>query len=290
MRNPEPLLEPLEAVSEALGHAIESSAITVPMLPEVAGRVVQLTQDPDSDAAQLSGLIQSDQTLAAHVMRVANSAAYSPNSSIVSLQQAIARLGMSLITEIAVTASINSTMFNTPGFENHIHYELRYSLATGLWAKEIARACRKNVETSFLAGLLHDIGRPIAVQCALDQAQTMDLKLSNEEVICLENRFQREIGIRVVDQWDIPVSVRNVVAFFDQYQDPHDSQPITMSVVAGSLIANHFMNEIDESMCLSEEELKNHPVFEDLNIYPEDLESILEKQDTINGVMEAMAR
>ena len=132
-------------VSEKLHSKIERNQLEVPMLPEVAGKVVRLTQDPESDASELAKLIQSDQTLAGHVMRVANSAAYSPNSSMVSLQQAITRLGMKLIAEIALGASINSTLFNTPGFEKHISYELKYSLAAGIWAKEVARSCRKNV-------------------------------------------------------------------------------------------------------------------------------------------------
>ena len=88
--------------------SLTENQIEVPMLPDVANQVLVLSNDPDSDAAQLAKLIQSDQSLAGHVMRIANSAAYTPNASMVSLQQAVARLGMNLITEIALAASLNN--------------------------------------------------------------------------------------------------------------------------------------------------------------------------------------
>ena len=69
-----------QPLAEMLGYELQQDQLEVPLLPEVAGRVVHLTQDPESDATQLAQLIQSDQALASHVIRIANSAAYSPNT------------------------------------------------------------------------------------------------------------------------------------------------------------------------------------------------------------------
>ena len=278
-----------DKIRALLAKTIKENKLDIPMLPETAGKVVQLTQDSESDASQLSSLIQSDQTLAAHVMRVANSAAYSPNANMVSLQQAIARLGMQLISEIALAASINSEMFNAPGFEDHINYELKYSLASGLWAKEVARACRKNVEAAFLAGLLHDIGRPVAIQCATKFCKKLNISLTREETLSLEQEFQRLIGIRVVQQWEMPTSVINVVSYFDQYEKPHSGQQQTMSVVGGAQIASHFMCEEGDDSCMTREELLAHSVFPDLNLYEDDTIAILEKEEQIKAAMEAMS-
>ncbi len=38
------------------------------MLPEVANKALSLAQDPNSDASEMAQLIQSDQSLAGHVM------------------------------------------------------------------------------------------------------------------------------------------------------------------------------------------------------------------------------
>ncbi len=278
------------AISEKLEQRIANNELEVPLLPEVAGKVVRLTQDPESEASDLAKLIQSDQTLAGHVMRVANSAAYSPNSSMVSLQQAITRLGMKLIAEIALSASINTRLFNTPGFEQHIAYEIKYSLATGLWAKEVARACRKNVEAGFLAGLLHDIGRPVAIQSSIEIAEKIKVTPSKDEILQLEQQFQQKIGLRVVEKWEMPKSVCESIKYFHNYNEPHDVQMQTMIVVGGAKIASHYMcEEGNKEECMTIDELKDQPVFADLNLYQDQIEAVLEKEETINSAVEAMS-
>lgn len=275
-------------VSTQLKILIEKNHIDVPILPEVAGKAVRLTQNSESTSSELAKLIQSDQTLAGHVMRVANSAAYSPNASILTLQQAITRLGMKMIAEIALAASINSSLFNTPGFENYIEHKLKFSLSTALWAKEVARACRHNVEAAFLAGLLHDIGRPVVIQDALSIAQKAQTTLTKEELCLLEDAYQSDIGIRVIELWKMPSSVQNAVKYFDNYTVSHPSQNQTLSIVAGSLFAHHFMGETEEDNTSGHDDLFNHPVFPALNLYPDELEKLIEKIDSIRSAMEAM--
>ncbi len=280
----------ITAISDLLQERIDQHDLEVPLLPEVAGKVVRLTQDPESEAADLAKLIQSDQTLAGQVMRVANSAAYSPSNSMVSLQQAITRLGMKLIAEIALSASINGQLFNTPGFESHVAYQIRHSLAAGLWAKEVARACRKNVEAAFLAGLLHDIGRPVAVQSALQVAKKLKLKPTKQNILSIEDAFQQQIGVAVVEKWEMPQSVCDSVKFFHNYSAEHGAQLQTMIVVGGAQVASHFMCEEDQiDACMTLDELKAQPVFGDLNLYPDQVDQLLEKEAQITSALEAMA-
>lgn len=278
-----------ELIRVRLKSLLGKRAIEVPMLPEVAGKAVRLTQDPDSEAAQLSKLIQSDQALAGHVMRVANSAAYSPTASIQTLQQAIARLGMKLIAEIALAASVNSSLFDTPGFDDHIEFQLKFSLASALWAKEAARACRKNVEAAFLAGLLHDIGRPVAVQGTIAAAKESNISLHKEEVLAIEEEFQRSISIHVVEKWEMPQAVQEVVRFFENYDDPHQHRDQTLLAVAGDYLAQHFFCENDKCIKLSKEDLMKQSVFSELNLYQDEIEQLLEREDAVNSAIQAMS-
>jgi HD-like signal output (HDOD) protein len=277
-----------DVILKRINERILDKSIDIPMLPEVANRVIQTTQDPDSDASELANLIQSDQSLAAHVMRIANSAAYSPNASIVSLQQAITRLGMKVIAEIALAACVNSSLFKTPGYDGYIDYIFKYSLSSALWAKETARACRKNVEAAFLAGLLHDIGRPVAVQTILEIASELDMQLEEEAVLKLERKVQRLIGIQVLERWEMPESVRNVIEYFDNYQSPHNGQLQTTIVVAGTAIANHFTCPDFLEHCPSKEELLSHPAFAEINLYQDEVEQLLEKEEAVRATMETM--
>ncbi|WP_370978090.1 HDOD domain-containing protein [Agaribacterium sp. ZY112] len=276
------------ALEQEVLAKLNQGKLEIPMLPEVAGKVVRLTQDPDSDSADLARLIQSDQSLAAHVMRVANSAAYSPNASLVSLQQAITRLGMRTIAEIALAASINSTLFNTPGYDSYIQYILKCSLASGLWAKETARACRKNVEAAFLGGLLNEIGRPLAVQLALELAAELKLSIKSEDIQNIEVSCSRAIALKVIDAWEMPEAVKNVITYFDNYQEEHSGKLQTAIAVAGSVIAKHFYADENKEKVPNLEELKAHPAFSEINLYQDEVEQLLEREELVKSAMEAM--
>lgn len=278
---PSPIIELME-------QRLSGGDIEVPMLPEVANKVIQLTQDADSDAEDLARLIQSDQPLAAHVMRIANSALYSPNTTLVSLQQAIARLGMRIISDIALAASVNSKMFDAPGYNHLIEIQIKFSLHSGIWAKEVARTCRRNVEAAFLAGLLHDIGRPVAIQATLESAKSLGKKLEPVEVLKTANHFERQLSNNVVRTWEMPSMVCEVVDNFHDYSQAGKSKEQTMIVVAGTKFAARF-TDVKGKPKLSEEQLMAQDVFADLNLYPEDLENLKEKAEDVKSALEAIA-
>jgi HD-like signal output (HDOD) protein len=263
---------------------MDKGGIQVPLLPEVANKVVTLSQNPESDAIQLAQLIQSDPSLAAHVMRIANSAAYTPTASLVSLQQAITRLGMNLICDIAVAASISTKMFNTPGHESHIEYIWQHALATALWSKEIARSCRLNVEATFLCGLLHSIGRPVLIQTALDSCSRLRLNIEENELYAIEDHLHLEVGNQVLKKWEMPMIICEALQYFYHYNDAPHAMEQTAIVNAAADFATLTLKPED----LSKSDLLEREVLGDLNLYPDEVEALLEKQGDIISSMEEM--
>lgn len=108
----------LREVGKQVLKLLRKGAVDVPLFPKIATDVMRLAKSPDSDAATLADLIQRDTMLAGHVIRVANSPLYTPNASMVSLQQAIARLGLNAICEISLGIALNAKLFNAPKFED----------------------------------------------------------------------------------------------------------------------------------------------------------------------------
>jgi HD-like signal output (HDOD) protein len=205
------------SLEDSLRQIINRGEIDVPMLPEVANKALLLAQNPESDATEMAKLIQSDQSLAGHVMRIANSVAYTPLSNLVSLQQAVARLGMTIISEIALAAAIGAKMFKTPGYEDYVAGIWQHALATSLWSKEVARHCRSNVEVAFLAGLLHSIGRPAVLQTILELADKQTILLTADQVHQLENKYCQQVSEAVVHKWQMPALVIEAVCAYTDY-------------------------------------------------------------------------
>lgn len=270
-----------------LSELLANKSFDVPMLPDVASRVLALSNDPDSDAAQLAKLIQGDQGLSAHVMRIANSAAYTPNASMVSLQQAIARLGMALITEIALAASINSKMFKAPQFEKRLKNIWDHALATAHWGKEVARISKKNVEASFLCGLLHSIGRPVVLQALSDHLTSSGDNLSEEEAAILEAHFHIPFGAVIVENWKMPAIVQESVQYYQDYSQARSYRDQAMVIHAADKLAQDTLSCREKGECEIESVLDDE-VFAALNLYTDEIEKLKQQTDKVVAGMEAM--
>src|SRR5512143_1844973 len=147
--SPLPAASGIAALRTALAARLRDEGLTLPLMPRVATQLLSMARDADSDAGKLSRLIHQDAALAGQVLRIANSPAYLPRTPIVSLQQAVTRLGFGTLIEIAVEASLQSGTFRVPGHEEELRLLWQHSLASGAWAKEVARAKRNNVESAF---------------------------------------------------------------------------------------------------------------------------------------------
>ncbi len=270
---------------DALEHLINRGDIDVPLLPEVANKALLLARNPDSDASEMSQLIQSDQSLAAHVMRIANSVAYTPRSNLVSLQQAIARLGMGVISEISLAAAIGSKIFNTPGYETYVAGIWRHALATSLWAKEIARHVRSNVEVAFLAGLLHSIGRPAILQAIIELAKKQQVELTKEDIHQLENIYCHRLSEAVVNVWKMPTLVIEAVSAYTDYNSHLTTSVQASQVTLGARFSSYMLTP-DQ---FDKETLLTLPALTTLNLYQDDVENLLNQTDEIKARLEGLS-
>lgn len=279
-----PPQETAQQLLEYVAKQRNGGTLEVPILPEIAGKVIQLTQDKDSNSLQLSILIQSDQALAGHVMRIANSAAYSPNTTLVSLQQAITRLGIDLLAEVALAASISTKMFKTPGFSAEVSDVWRHALATALWAKEISRHCRLNVEATFLCGLLHSIGWPVALQTLLEGVNRLGLACDKDTILQLSKQLEQEVGLAVLAKWQMPVIIIETVQYYHNYHAAPQASRQAMIVNAAAQFASHCLHPD----LLPQEQLLSQNVMVDLNLYQDEIQALLEKSATILATLEVM--
>jgi len=154
-------VKPAEHIERILNAAIADGSLDLPPPPQIAAEVMRLTRGDavageagDTSAQELAQLIQRDIALAGQVMRVANSALYARRTPVVTLPQAIAWLGIREIRNIAFAVAVQGQVFNSSYFRNEMTELWRESVITALFAQEIARLKRRNVESAYLCGLL----------------------------------------------------------------------------------------------------------------------------------------
>jgi len=275
---------PVERLEQILIQKIEAGEVELPLLPQAASQVLALTADPSSDAAKLSSLIHQDQALAAHVMRIANSPAYMPRSPVVSLQHAVAMLGITLLSEIAFTASLKSGAFKVAGHEDDVKRLWRHSLASGAFAKEVARMRRVNVESAYLCGLLHEIGKPVVLQTVTTLAHAQRVALEKCVLHGLVDGYHSRVGALIAEKWSLPKQVAAAIQYCEDYDHADSFRQECLLTCAADKLASHLL--VPEDM--PEETLRAHPVFGELNLYPNDIDRLMTAKDHVLAVVKAL--
>lgn len=267
------------AAFDELRSLLDREALALPLLPGVAAEVIASSVDDHSDAARLAGLIRQDQSLASHVLRIVNSAAFRGASEIVALQQAIARLGMPRVREIALSASLKGALLTEGPYQRHADDAWRLSLAAALWSREVARSARRNVEIAYLCGLLHDLGTPLL----LHQLGGIVPHLADPDVALVLAGLGREAGTRLARAWSLPEAV---VATVEHLEAPDAAGSHASSVLVAA--AGVALARVGVAGEIEPRAVFELPWLVRLNLYPEDIEALVSQQPVIRDLLDAM--
>jgi HD-like signal output (HDOD) protein len=272
----------LPKVLEDLFEAkLAAGEVELPLLPETSARVLASCHDEHCEARELAELIQRDQALAVHVLRLANSAAYAPNEAIVSLQQAVSRLGLAAICEIAIAAALKGRVFRVPGHQPKVREMWRHSAMAGSYAKEIARVRRFNVEGAFSAGLMHDVGKPMVMMAFIDLwAEISDERPRYEQLEAAVETFHARVGSLLVERWRLPAWIGQSILHHDDYRQAKAHREDVMSTSLADELAK-WAGQPD----LAEGDFDlDLPVIADLNLYHDDVQHLLERRRAVLDV------
>lgn len=270
---------------EKLTESLKNGTLELPVLPEVATQVVSLTNDINCDSRQLAGLINRDQAMAGNVMRMVNSVFYSPPIPIVSLPQAVSRMGMKKIREIALVISCKSKVFVVPGHEQEVRDQFKHSLAAAAYAQEIARSRRWNVEEAFLCGLLHDVGRPVLLQVLVDLHKSLGCEFDKEAVEQAITKLHCYVGSELVKGWNLPARLSETIHCHHEPEKAKTAAQTTMMTNLADDMAHFILNQRP----VTEAQLRAHPMLPQLNMYPDEFEGLLAKKSMVLNMVKSVA-
>lgn len=210
----------------------------IPMLPDRIGRIIKITEDPDSTIEDLEKEILLDQSLTSKILKLANSTHYGYPRKINTISQATILLGFQTIKSIALASTVNKMM----------EKELKgYALGKNdLWTQSqtcaiISRYIAKDIgfynpETAYIGGLLRDIGKTILNYYVEKEYNAIANRVEFGKISFLEAEEEilgfnhAQVGEKIAEKWNFPEDLVESIAL---HHNPQESSidPKLVSIV-----------------------------------------------------------
>lgn len=212
--------------SDVLIAKVLEGGASLPPLPANGDRLLAALRKPlhSINVQEIAKLIENDPSLAARILRIANSAYYGSSTEIRSLSQAIMRLGL---VETINTVSFLLLRETLPEFPTVAGYSCddfwAHSWACAMAGRLLAHPdhqVRVLPGELYMAGLLHGIGKLVLVLHCTEQFARC-LQEAREHRLLLREA-EREIlgftdailGAKLLRAWNLPHSIRTAVGAY----------------------------------------------------------------------------
>jgi len=208
----------------------------IPPMPQVVLQAQKLLANPDSSAKELASLLETDPSIAAKVLKMANSAFYGLRGKVSSIQHASMVLGFRNLGEIVAAAGVQKSLEKKlPGYGLESEDLWRHSLSVALGSKIIASKKNPGLEmVAHTAGLLHDVGKLILDPFVLEEQETFNTFIVGEQETFLNAEQQilgfdhAEIAAEVCRNWGIPETISSAIQY---HHNPSSSLEVELAFI-----------------------------------------------------------
>ncbi len=211
-----------ESLQEIITREISASDFHLPVFNQVAIKLQQSLNDPDFSFQDLEALVLEDPSLVGQILKTANSAFYRGLGDILTVKQAVLRLGAQQVASLAMLVSQKQSYSSkNPDIRNRMEKLWEHSFASALGCQWIFNNHGGDAPVAFVCGLLHDIGK-LGILKVIEQLQesgnaavTFSLESLDE---ILASRMHVDCGVALAQAWNLPEPFSRVL------RDHHDDE------------------------------------------------------------------
>ena len=185
---------------ESILADLENDRLTLPTLPEVAIKVRETIDDDGAAISDIAQIIETDAALSARIIQVANSALYRGFSSADTVQNAVMRMGLRTVKNLAISLVMKQLFQAThPVVDRYLRSAWKQSTDIAALSAMIAKHYTNlEADGALLAGLTHSIGlSPILVRAESDS----ELLNDNAELVKLLEESAPIVGTEILKKW-----------------------------------------------------------------------------------------
>lgn len=197
--------------------------LAVPVCPQAFLALQRRISSQTFSLDDLARVVEPEPVLSAAVLRYANSAVFLGKEPVTTTRAAIRRLGTRELLTIAFTATLGQEARAEGPLSIVRRLIFQESLVAAILARDLAVEFGQTSEEAFVLGLLHDLGRLVAL--ALVEQHMLDLDIgpsppSPREWVTLFDTRHIELGVLLASQWSMPTVLVDVVGHHHDDAEP----------------------------------------------------------------------
>ena len=259
-------------------RALILESIQLPTTPRIAALVAGV-----ADLEAITAVVAEDPTLAAQVLRVANSALYAVGEPVQSIQRAAIVLGGRTLRRIVLQVEIYQQyeQLRRPlreEFDGLWQHSTFVAQVSQILATKLPPMNELDLDRFYTSGLLHDLGKIVMLASFGEEYLEVLLEVREEGVVSSEREAEvfafdhGQVGGIVADCWELPNSIIDIVEFH------HGPQHMLETSFEVSLIAfaDQLAHRIQSKVLPKPAELRNLPAQKLLRLSERALEEVVD--------------
>ncbi len=223
---------------------------SLPSLPSLYMKIMNELKKPDGkiNITSVGEIISDDMAMSAKILHVANSPFFGLRRQVSVPSDAVMFLGLDTVKSLVLSCQVFSQFDQKKLKGISLDLLWNHSMCTGGFAKKIAtmEKCEKDdIDNSFMAGLLHDLGKLVLVSnlpdkynsvLSLVEKNKFELNRAEQEVF---GTTHSEVGAYLVGLWGLSSHIIEIIAFHHYPEKGNNKQfsPLT-AVYAANIIEN----------------------------------------------------
>lgn len=194
---------------------------TLPSLPSVYAKLQETLKDPEASLDDVAAVIEQDLAMTAKLLQLVNSSFFGLYRKVDSPARAVKLLGLDTIKVLVLNIQIFSE-FKAASQKAALAKLWQHSMAVAHCSKRIAAAACDRLDVinnSFIAGMLHDIGRLLLLshlggdyEQITKAAEKEGIRLEVEEAARLQTTHA-DIGAYLIGLWGFNGDIIEAIAF-----------------------------------------------------------------------------
>jgi len=193
----------------------------LPSLPNIYLQLVEALKSPDASIKTVGAIISRDVGMVTEILKIVNSAYFGLRRRVTSPAEAVSFLGLDVIKALVLSTHVFSQFKGNKVKEFSLESLYSHCLDVAVLAKKIAGIETEDkliIGETFMAGLLHDIGKLILADNLPERygevlrtakTETVSLCRMEEEIL---GACHAEIGAYLLGLWGLPDSIVEAVA------------------------------------------------------------------------------